>query len=140
MVNKAILIGRMGKDPEVRTTDAGVKVATVSLATNSYYKDKEGNRQESTEWHRVIFWRGLAEVVEKYCKKGNLIFVEGPMKIRSWEDNGVKKYVTEVVAKEMKMLSVKKNDIPAPSSDDYVEEATVVNDDSGDDETDDLPF
>jgi len=107
-VNKAILVGNLGKDPEIRSLDSGVKVATFSMATTESYKDREGKRVDSTEWHNVVLWRGLAEVAEKYLKKGNSIYVEGRIKTRSWDDKeGNKRYTTEIVGDNMTMLGGK---------------------------------
>ena len=103
-INKVILIGNLGKDPEVMTFDNGVKKATFSLATTESYKNKEGNRVEQTEWHNIVLWRGLAEVAEKYLQKGNQIYLEGKIKTRSYEQYGVKKYVTEILGDNMTML------------------------------------
>jgi single-strand DNA-binding protein len=98
-VNKVILIGHLGKDPEVRSIESGVKVASFSLATSEPYKDKSGNRADHTEWHNIVVWRGLAELAEKYLKKGSQIYIEGKLRSRSWDDkDGVKRYTTEVVA------------------------------------------
>src|SRR5579871_1706299 len=97
-VNRVILVGRTGKDPEVRYLENNVAVAKFSLATSESYKDKSGNKVESTEWHNIVLWRGLAEVAEKYVRKGSLLYIEGRIKSRSWEDkDGVKKYITEIV-------------------------------------------
>lgn len=103
-VNKAILVGNLGKDPEVRHLESGVMVATFSIATNETYKDKAGERREITEWHNVVTWRGLAEIAEKYLRKGSQIYVEGKLRTRSWEKDGVVRYITEVVADSMIML------------------------------------
>jgi len=103
-VNRVILIGNLGKDPEVITFDNGVKKASFSLATSESYKNKEGNRVEQTEWHNIVLWRGLAEVSEKYLHKGDQIFVEGKIRNRSYEVDGVKKYITEIFADNMTML------------------------------------
>ncbi len=109
-INKVILIGHLGKDPEVRTFENGTKKANFSLATTEYYKDKDGNRQEQTEWHNIVCWRNLAEIAEKYLTKGKLIYVEGKIKTRSWEDNGAKKYITEIEANTFTMLGQKSDD------------------------------
>ncbi len=109
-INKVILIGHLGRDPEVRTFENGTKKANFSLATTEYYKDKDGNRQEQTEWHNIVCWRNLAEIAEKYLTKGKLIYVEGKIKTRSWEDNGVKKYITEIEANTFTMLGQKSDD------------------------------
>lgn len=112
MINKAIIIGHVGQDPEVRYTgnaSNGVKVATLRVATSERYKDKDkdGKVQELTEWHSIVCWRGLADIVEKYVKKGTLLYIEGKIQSRSWEDNGVKRYATDIIAKEMQLLSKK---------------------------------
>lgn len=104
-VNKVILVGRLGKDPEVRHLENGATVANFSMATSETYKDRTtGERREQTEWHNVVLWRGLAEVAEKYVKKGDMIYVEGKLKTRSWEKDGVTRYTTEVVGDNMTML------------------------------------
>ncbi len=104
-VNKAILVGRLGKDPETRYTSGGQAVATFNMATDSSYKDKTGERQKRTEWHRVKAWGKLAEIVQQYLKKGSLVFIEGRIETREWQDKeGVKRYTTEIVANEMRML------------------------------------
>ena len=104
-VNKVILLGNLGKDPEVRYLEGGTAVASFSLATSESYKDKSGARKDITEWHNVVLWRGLAEVSEKYLKKGDTVYIEGKLKTRSWDDkDGNKKYTTEVVADSMTMV------------------------------------
>lgn len=104
-VNKVILVGNLGRDPEVMTFDNGVKKASFSLATSESYKNKEGNRVDQTEWHNIVLWRGLAEVAEKYLHKGSQVYIEGKIKTRSYEQDGVKKYVTEIFGDNMTMLS-----------------------------------
>ncbi|MXW77884.1 MAG: single-stranded DNA-binding protein, partial [Gemmatimonadetes bacterium] len=97
-VNKVILIGNLGSDPEVKYTPDGVPVANFSLATNESWNDKDGQRQERTEWHRLVLWRRQAEVAQQYLKKGAKIYVEGKLQTRSWDDqSGQKRYMTEVV-------------------------------------------
>lgn len=120
MLNKATLIGRAGKDPQVNTTSNNNKVASFSIATSEKYKDKEGNTKETTEWHNVVIWGKLAEIAEKYVKKGSLLYVEGKLTTRSYEKDGVTKYTTEIVVNEMKMLEYKKegtqsNEPPLPT-------------------------
>ncbi len=106
MVNKVILIGNVGADPDVKYLDGGVAVANIRLATTERYRNKNGENIDQTEWHNVVLWRGLAEVVEKYVKKGMRLYVEGRLRTRSWEDqNGVKRYTTEIFADNMQMLS-----------------------------------
>lgn len=104
-INKVILIGNLGNDPEVRYTPSGTAVANVTIATNESWKDRNtGERQERTEWHRVVFFSRLAEIVEQYLKKGSKVFVEGRLQTRSWEQDGVKRYTTEIIANDMQML------------------------------------
>lgn len=105
-VNKVILIGRLGHSPDAKYTQSGVAVTNITLATSESWKDKNtGEKKESTEWHKVVFYRGLAEVVEKYCNKGDQIYVEGKIQTRSWEDKeGNKRYTTEIIADKLQML------------------------------------
>lgn len=104
-VNKVILIGNLGKDPEVRYTPAGVAVCSFSLATSEKYKNKQGESQEQTEWHNCVVWQQLAEICGKYLKKGSKVFIEGKISNRSYDDrDGNKKYISEIVVKEMRML------------------------------------
>lgn len=121
-VNKVILIGNLGKDPEVRHLEGGTAVANFTLATSEAYKDKNGQRVEQTEWHNIVVWRALAEVAEKYLKKGSTIYLEGKIRTRSWEDKDkVKRYTTEIVADTFTMLGKKESgtgsadDIPSIS-------------------------
>lgn len=106
-VNKVILLGNLGKDPEVKYTPSGVPVAKFSLATNERYKDKGGEWQERTEWHNIVAWQRLAEIVGEYVKKGSKIYIEGRLQTSSWEDkqSGEKKYRTEIVASDLVLLS-----------------------------------
>ncbi len=135
-VNKVILVGNLGKDPEVRYLDNGVAVANFSLATTENYKNKQGERVSQTEWHNIVFWRGLAEVAEKYLKKGDSVYVEGKLRTRRWEDkDGNAKYTTEILADNMTMLGNKRSTTS--------EELSNTNDSdiSNANETeDDLPF
>lgn len=104
-VNKVILVGNLGKDPELRYTPAGAAVCTFSLATTERYKDKSGQQVEKTEWHNIVTWRGLAEVCGKYLAKGRQVYIEGRITTRSYTDrDGNKRYVTEIQADEMQML------------------------------------
>ena len=120
-INKCILIGNLGADPEVRTLDNGTKVASFSIATTESWKDKDGNKKEETEWHNIVLWRGLAEIAEKYLKKGNSVYVEGKITTRSWEDSdGIRRYTTEIVAKNLTMLGSKSggSSVPPPGEQD----------------------
>jgi single-strand DNA-binding protein len=104
-VNKVILVGNLGADPEVRHTATGDAVCTLSLATTEKYKDKSGTQQEVTEWHRVTMFRRMAEIAGEYLRKGSSIYIEGRLKTRKWQDkNGQDRYTTEIEASEMKML------------------------------------
>jgi single-strand DNA-binding protein len=105
MLNRVTLIGRLGKDPEVRRLETGAAVAKFTMATSESYKDKDGNKQETTEWHNVVMWRTQAEIAEKYLKKGMLVYVEGKLTYREYTDkDNVKKYFTEIVASNFQML------------------------------------
>ena len=109
-VNKVILIGNLGKDPEVRYLDNGVAVANLSLATSENYKNKQGERVSQTEWHDVVLWRGLAEVAEKYLKKGSSVYVEGKLRTNKWVDKDENtRYKTEVLADKLTMLGRSQN-------------------------------
>jgi len=107
-INKVILVGNVGKDPEIRHLDSGVAVANFPMATSENYTAKNGDKVESTEWHNIVAWRGLAEVVEKYVTKGRQLYIEGKIKTRSWDDKeGNKRYTTEIVADVMQMLGTR---------------------------------
>lgn len=149
-VNKVILVGNLGNDPEVRYMPNGNAVANVSLATSESWKDKTtGEAQEKTEWHRVIFFNRLAEIVEQYVKKGSKLYIEGRLQTRSWEQDGVKRYTTEIVASEMQMLDSRgagagdnafSQDRPAsaaPARNASAQQAAPANFDNFDD---DIPF
>lgn len=142
-VNKVILIGNLGKDPEVKYLENNVAVAKFPLATSETWKDRTtGEKKEHTEWHNIVLWRGLAEVVEKYLKKGQKVYIEGKLKTRSWEDkDGNKRYTTEIVADNMTMLSPKDG---GESTESTISDAPVAKEPdlapATDDKTDDLPF
>lgn len=150
-INKVILVGNVGKDPEIRHLDSGVAVANFPLATSENYTAKNGDKVESTEWHNIVAWRGLAEVIEKYVTKGRQLYIEGKIKTRSWEDKeGNKRYTTEVVADVMQMLGTRQdnqqNNKPGSSydnnqsggSNDFASASEPETDEQGGD--DDLPF
>lgn len=145
-VNKVILIGRLGKDPEVRNLDNGAVVANFSIATSESYKDRTtGEKKEITEWHNIVLWRGLAEISQKYLKKGDMVYIEGKLRTRSWEKEGVTRYTTEIVADNMNMLSPKGGAGSSGGGSDYAsQERSSVdsfrNAGSTVDATDDLPF
>lgn len=137
-INKVILVGNVGKDPEIRHLDSGVAVASFPLATSETYKDKSGQRVTNTEWHNVVLWRGLADIAEKYVKKGNPLYIEGKIRTRSWEDkDGNKRYTTEIIADNMQMLGAKQSNEEAASSDENISSADIENIPA---EDDDLPF
>ena len=108
MINKAILIGNLGADPEIRYTQSGTQVATFNIATTERWKDQEGQMQEKTEWHRIVAWARLAEICGEYLNKGSRVYVEGRIQTQKWQDqSGNDRYTTEIVAREMKMLTPK---------------------------------
>ena len=146
-VNKVIIIGHLGNDPEVRALEGGVQLARISVATTETYTDKNsGDRISNTEWHRVVMWRGLAGVAEKYLRKGSLVYIEGKLKTRSYEDeNKVKHYTTEIVADNMTMLGSRndraENTTPAPTKAPVAKPAAPTSSaPKTDDMEDDLPF
>jgi len=106
-VNKVILVGNLGKDPEIKYTPQGTPVAKFSLATNERYKDKDGNWQDRTEWHNIVLWQRLAEIAGEYLKKGSKVYIEGRIKTDSWDDKqtGQKKYMTNIVGQDIVLLS-----------------------------------
>ncbi|MBL7113963.1 MAG: single-stranded DNA-binding protein, partial [Bacteroidales bacterium] len=107
-VNKVILVGNVGKDPEIRYLEGGTAVCSFSMATSETYRNRDGERVTNTEWHNVVLWRGLAEVAERYVKKGSQLFIEGKIRTRSWDDkDGNKRYTTEIIADNMVMLGRK---------------------------------
>ena len=114
-VNKVILVGNVGQKPEMKAMPSGDQVASFSLATSESWKDKQtGQQQERTEWHRVVFFNKLAEIVAQYVKKGSKLYIEGQLRTRNWEQDGVKRYKTEIVASEMQMLDSKGGGQQAP--------------------------
>ena len=141
-VNKVILIGRLGKVPEVSHLDNGAVVANFSIATSESYKDRTtGEKKEITEWHNIVLWRGLAEIAQKFLRKGDMVYIEGKLRTRSWEKDGVTRYTSEIVGDNMTMLSSKSSG----GGSDYSSQerssseparATAPTDSS----TDDLPF
>ena len=107
--NRVVLIGNVGKDPEIRYTTSGVPVVTFSLATSEMWKDKDGMQQERTDWHNVVAWRKLAEIIQEIVKKGSRLLVEGKIQTRSFEKNGEKRYITEIVADNVLLLDGRKS-------------------------------
>ncbi len=142
-LNKAMVIGRLGQDPEVRYTQSNTAVATLNVATSERYKDRNGELQESTEWHRIVAWGRLAEICQEYLKKGSLAYFEGPIQTREWEDkDGQKRYTTEIKALNMQMLDSRGSGGPSNSNAQKSSKPaqTAEIDDSFDDMDDDLPF
>jgi len=145
MLNKVTLIGRLGADPEMRALPNGDAVANISLATTIRFKDKKtGEKRESTEWHRIVFFRRLAEVVGQYLKQGGLIYVEGRIRTRKWQDQqGNDRYSTEIMAESMQMLDSKgggSNAVPANNSADVSSGGGGSKPASSLDDFDDVPF
>ena len=112
MINKVILVGRLGKDPEMRSTPGGTMVAKFTVATDEKFTDRQGEKQERTEWHNIVAWNKLAEICGQYLKKGKLVYIEGSIRTDSWDDKetGQKKYRTEIIANTMKMLDRRGDD------------------------------
>jgi len=118
-LNKAMIIGNLTRDPEVKTTPAGQQVANFAIATNLVWKDQSGNKQEKAEFHNIVLWRKLAEIAGQYLKKGNKIYIEGRIQTRSWEDqNGLKRYRTEIIGDNLIMLGGKPNSGYTPTGPD----------------------
>ena len=113
-LNKVTLIGNLGADPEVRNFEGGTVAATIRVATTEKYKTKDGQVKEETEWHRIEFWGKLAEIVEKYLKKGDSVYVEGKIKTEEYEKDGIKRYSTKIRAIQMQMLGKRSEAAPAP--------------------------
>ena len=153
-INKVILIGNLGKDPEIRHLESGVSVANYPIATSEVYKDrKTGEKVSQTEWHNIVLWRGLAEISEKYLKKGDKVYIEGKLRTRSWQDQeGNNRYTTEVIADNLTMLGKNPErqentgfentqEVSKPSVPKAEEKAALNEDFTGpDDSSDDLPF
>lgn len=153
-VNKVILVGNVGKDPDIRYLEGGTAVCTLPLATSETYRNRDGERITTTEWHNIVLWRGLAEIAERYVKKGTQLYIEGRIRTRSWDDrDGNKRYTTEIIADNMQMLGRKPDDSastdtqassPAPQTTDKVEEPAdnedIPDNDTHPEEDDDLPF
>jgi len=116
-VNKAILVGRLGRDPETRFTSNGQAVCNFTLATDESYKDRAGERQKRTEWHRIVVWGKQAEIAQQYLRKGSLVFVEGRIQTRQWDDReGQKRTTVEIVANNFRMLGGRGDSAPAAAS------------------------
>ncbi|MFV0291297.1 MAG: single-stranded DNA-binding protein [Mangrovibacterium sp.] len=139
-INKVILIGHVGQDPEVRYLDKDLAVANFSLATTERFTDKEGKRIENTDWHRVVAWRGLATVVEQYVKKGSKLYVEGKLRTHEWNDKeGNKRYTTEIYVETLEMLDSREKAANSPLAPTEIAKE-VASPDLSRMEDDDLPF
>ena len=137
-VNKVILVGNLGKDPEVKKFDSGIKNASFSLATTEKFKNKAGEMVSNTEWHNIVVWGALSDVAEKYLKKGSQIYLEGKIKTSSWEDkSGAKRYKTEIYADSFTMLGVKDVQSNEPKKENATQTELSPNQDIDDNE---LPF
>jgi single-strand DNA-binding protein len=145
-VNKVILVGSLGRDPEVRFMPNGDAVANFSIATSENWKDKAGNKQEKTEWHNIVMYRNLAEIAGEYLKKGAPVYIEGKLSTRKWEKDGITRYATEVIADSMQMLGGKRDnsaqgDSNTPAKQNNAPKTQAGNADSGFDDFDsDIPF
>ncbi len=147
-MNKAILVGRLGRDPEMRYTSSGTAVVNFSIATNHYVKDQSGNNNDQTEWHNIVAFGKTAEIASEYLTKGRLVFIEGRLQTRSWDDqNGQKKYKTEVVCSNMQLLGGRGDSSEpmaesAPTDEESVDQSKVGNEKEAApaEEEDDLPF
>jgi len=141
-INKVIIVGNLGQDPEIKYTAGGAAVTTLSIATSDSWKDKDsGMDQERTEWHRVVLWRRLAEIAGEYLKKGSKVYIEGQLQTRKWEQEGQTRYTTEIIARDMQFL-----DSRGSSNTSSTQKSPEVNDQSAADvpdsaiEDDDIPF
>lgn len=144
-VNKVILLGNLGRDPEIRNLESGAKVATFSLATNRTYKGQDGKRVDETEWHNVVLWGNLADLAEKFLTKGRQVYIEGRIKTRQWEDKeGQKRYTTEIVGENMTFVGSRdeyRDRPPLPNDEDApASSSPPSSDDQSQQEGDDLPF
>ncbi len=141
-VNKAILLGNLGKDPEIRNLESGAKVATFSLATNRSYKTQDGRKIEETEWHNIVLWGPQADLAEKFLTKGKQVFIEGRIRTRQWDDKeGVKRYTTEIVGENITFLGGGRDqrDDPPPHTEEDMSPQKIASKEPVE-EGDDLPF
>ena len=140
-INKIILVGRLGKDPEVRYTQDGSAVASFSIATSDEWKDKEtGDKKERTEWHRIVAWRKLGEICGEYLSKGRQVYVEGKLQTRSWEKGGVTRYTTEIVASDVQFLGGRESGDASSQNQSGAREADVNGPSGSGPQDDDIPF
>jgi single-strand DNA-binding protein len=139
-VNKVILVGNVGRDPEIRHTQSGTAVANFSLATTDRFKNRSGENEERTEWHRIVAWARLAEICSEYLHKGKQVYIEGRLQTREWEDrDGNKRYTTEVVAQNMQMLG-RRGDAGGASGGESLSGSSAGGDSFGAPSDDDIPF
>ena len=140
-VNKVILVGRLGNDPEVRYTQDGSAVASFSIATSDEWKDKEtGDKKERTEWHRIVAWRKLGEICGEYLSKGRQVYVEGKLQTRSWEKDGVTRYTTEIIASDVQFLGGRESGGAAPQNQSGARGTDVGGPSGSGPQDDDIPF
>ena len=141
-VNKVILVGNVGKDPEVRYLEGGAAVARFTMATSEVYKNRSGEKVTQTEWHNIVLWRSLAELAEKFIKKGSQLYIEGRIRSRSYEKDGVQRRVTEIQGDVVQLLGRRASDDSAPSASDETEKLAAPDDISVNNlpQEDDLPF
>ncbi len=140
-VNKVILVGHVGKDPDVRSMPNGAAVVTVSVATSEAWTDKQsGQKQEKTEWHRVVYFGKLADTAGKYLQKGSLVYVEGNLRTRQWEKDGQKRYTTEIIGQSMQMLDRKTEENKRLNDNGSQPSYTAPTESPADDFSDDIPF
>tara|TARA_B100001750_G_C15475694_1_gene582327 strand:+ start:352 stop:795 length:444 start_codon:yes stop_codon:yes gene_type:complete len=142
-INKVILVGNLGQDPEVKYTAGGAAVTTLSIATSDSWKDRDtGEDQERTEWHRVVLWRRLAEIAGEYLNKGSKVYIEGQLQTRKWEQEGQTRYTTEIIARDIQFLDSKgtSSNAPSPENSDTSSKESIPEAGEADMEDDDIPF
>ena len=140
-LNKVFLIGRLGQTPEKKSTTTGRTIVKVSLASNEYFNDRSGERKERTEWHRLVFWEKLADLVSEYCQKGSMLFIEGSLRNNEWQDKeGIKRSVTEVNVINMQFLDRAKARSETKHTSDYKPAEGPASSESSDFLDDDIPF
>jgi len=140
-VNKVILIGNLGRDPEIFTTESGIKRAKFTLATTESYKGKDGNRVETTDWHNIVLWRGVAEVAERFLRKGSKVYLEGKIRTSSYDDkDGNKRYITEILGDNLVMLDSKRDSDVVPPPEPFRGSTVDSSNFSVSEPEDDLPF
>ena len=141
-INKVIIVGNLGQDPEIKYTAGGAAVTTLSIATSDSWKDKDsGMEQERTEWHRVVLWRRLAEIAGEYLKKGSKVYIEGQLQTRKWEQEGQTRYTTEIIARDIQFLDSRgSSNNPATQKSSEMNEQSAANVPDSAIDDDDIPF